>query len=113
MVLGMEEGVGVVGQEAGAGDVFAGEVDGDVVGVPDVGLDGEEPVEVGVFGYVDGNDPFEALATGAAEEELGLEGGVMEEGVKEFFYFGDVVEVQAEEAAVLDESGFAAGGEAA
>ena len=100
-------------KEAGAGDVFAGGVDGDAVGLADVGLDGAEPVEVGVFGKVDGDNPFEAVATGAAEEEEGFEGRVLQECLEGVFYGRQVVEVQAEKAGMGDEAAFAAGGEEA
>ena len=105
--------VGVEGQEAGAGDVLAVLVGLVAVGGLAVGGDGVEVVLVGHFGQVDGDDPFDAIAGGAAEEELGGEVFVAQEGVVEGLPFPDVVEIHAEEAGVLDEGAVGPGGEGA
>ena len=67
----------VPGEEAGAADVFAGLVHGDVVGLEDVVGYGTEPLGVVAFGQIDFNNPFEAVSGGTAEEEAGLELGVV------------------------------------
>ena len=105
--------VGVEGQEAGAGDVFAVLVGLVAVGGLAVGGDGVEIVLVGHFGQVDGDDPFDAVAGGAAEEELGGEVFVAQEGIVKRLPFPNVVEVHAEEAGVLDEGAVSPGGEGA
>ena len=105
--------VGVEGQEAGAGDVLAVLVGLVAVGGLAVGGDGVEVVLVEHFGQVDGDDPFDAVAGGAAEEELGGEVFVAQEGVVEGLPFQDVVEIDAEEARVLDEGAVGPGGEGA
>lgn len=59
--------VGVIGQEAGAGDVLAALVGLVAVGGLAVSGDGVEVVLVGHFGQVDGDNPFDAVAGWAAE----------------------------------------------
>ena len=103
--------VGVEGQEAGAGDVLAVPVGLVAVGGLAVGGDGVEVVLVGHFGQVDGDNPFDAVAGWAAEEELGGEVFVTQEGVVEDLPLLDVVEIHAEEAGVLDEGAVGPGRE--
>lgn len=85
----------------------------DAVGLVDVGGDGAEVVAVAAFGQIDGNDPFEAVAGGAAEEQLRLEVFVRLELAEKAFNVLQVVKVEAEQAAVLDEFVFLADGESA
>ena len=105
--------VGVKGQETGAGDVLAVLVGLVAVGGLAVDGDGVEVVLVGHFGQIDGDDPFDAVSGGAAEEELGGEVFVAQEGVVEGLPFLDVVEIHAKEAGVLDEGAVGPGGEGA
>lgn len=111
--FGIDVNVGVEGQEAGAADVLAVLVRLDAVGAGAVGRYGAEVVFVGQLGNVDGDDPFEAVAGWAAEEELCNEVFVVQEGVVELLPVGDVVEVHAEEAGVLFQGVVGPGGEGA
>lgn len=72
-VFGIEVGVGIVRKEAGAGEVFAGAVRFDAVGLLDVVGYAAEVVGVGQAVFGDGDDPFEAVAGGAAEQQFRLE----------------------------------------
>lgn len=74
---------------------------------------GAEPFGMAALFQVYFDDPFESVAGGAAEKELRLQLLVALERLKEFLQLGDVVEIQAEEAAVLNEPVFFAGSESA
>ena len=108
-----EVGPGVPGKEAGAADVLSGRVHGDMVGFEYVVSHGAEPFGMAALFQVYLDDPFEAVAGGAAEKELGVQLLVAPERLKELLQLGDVVEIQAEEAAVLDKPVFLAGAESA
>lgn len=84
-----------------------------MVGFEDVVGDGAEPLGVVALGQIDSDNPFETVSGGAAEEEPGVELSVAFEGLEEFLQVWDVVEVETEEAAVLDELVFFAGAEGA
>ena len=79
----------------------------------DVGGDGAEVVAVTAFGQIDGDHPLEAVAGGAAEEQLRLEVFVRLELAEEALNVLQVVEVETEQAAVLDELVFLTDGEGA
>jgi len=79
----------------------------------DVGGNGAEVVAVAAFGQIDRNHPFEAVAGGAAEEQLRLKVFVRLELAEKALNVLQVVEIEAEQAAVLDEFVFLADGEGA
>ena len=79
----------------------------------DVGGDRAEVVAVAAFGKVNGDNPFEAVAGGTPEEQLGLEVFVALELTEESLNVLQVVEVEAKQAAVLDELVFLADGKGA
>lgn len=85
----------------------------DAIGPGDVVGDAAEVVGVATLGQIHRDNPLEPVSGGAAEEQLRLEVVVLQEGFEQFLNIGDVVEVQAEEAAVVDELVFAADGEGA
>ena len=65
------------------------------------------------FGKVNGDNPFEAVAGGTPEEQLRLEVFVRLELAEKALNVLQVVKVEAEQAAVLDELVFLADGEGA
>ena len=71
-------------EEAGSADVFAGLVHGYAIGLGDVGGDGAEEGGVAALDEVRGDDPFEAVAGGAPEEQHRLEVYVLQEFSEEF-----------------------------
>ena len=79
----------------------------------DVGGDGAEVIAVTAFGQIDGNNPFETITGGAPEEKLRLKVFVHLELVEKFLNVQQVVEVEAQQATVLDEFLFLPDGEGA
>ena len=65
------------------------------------------------LGEVRGDDPFEAVAGGAPEEQHCLEVFVLQKFPEEFLNVREVVEIQAKEAGVVEEFVFPADGESA
>ena len=57
-----------------------------------------EEITMGVFGEVNGDNPFEAIAGRTAEEQLGVEILVKEQLLTQIIEVGQVVEVDAHQA---------------
>lgn len=100
-------------EEAGAAEVFAGAVRFDAVGLPDVVGCAAEVVGVGQAVLGDGDDPFEAVAGGAPEEQFRLEVFVLQEFLEEAFDIGQMVKIQADELGDFKDVFVAAGAELA
>ena len=102
-----------MGQEAGAGDVFALLIRKEAVGGLDVVADGTEDFLVVEVVGANGDYPFDTVAGGAGEKKGGGELRVPEEHFPEHRHVGDVVEVQAEEVRRKLDVGVPATGEGA
>ena len=74
---------------------------------------GAEPFGMATLFQVNFDNPFESVSGRAAEKELGVQLRVTLERLKEILQLGDVVEIQTEEAAVLDDFVLFAGAESA
>lgn len=113
LVLLVDVGPGVVRKEAGTADVLAGWVDLNMVGLLNVGGHTAEVVAVAALSEIDGDDPFEAVAGRAPEEQLRLEVFVVQQLLEQSLNIGQVVEVETQEAGVLQQLVFLADGEGA
>ncbi len=100
----MDPDVGVVRQEAGPGDIFSRRIDTEIVGGPDVGGNGLEPLLMGANREVDGDDPFESVARRGDEEQDGIETGIVEQTHLQRFNTGEVVEIDRDQAGVFQQA---------
>lgn len=100
----MDPDVGVVGQEAGPGEILSRRIDAEIVGGPDVGGDGLEPLLMGADREVDGDDPFESVARRGDEEQHGVETGIVEQAPLQRFDTGEVVEIDRDQAGVFQQA---------
>ncbi len=105
-----ERHVGIPGQVAGACHVASRRVGGDVVGVLHVAGQGVEPFGMVGQGGVYGHHPLQAVASGAAENQGEVHFLVVEQDIAQAIYpfrgspavpLVHVVEVEAQQAAVL------------
>ena len=100
--------VGVVWEETGSRNIFAGLVDRDVVGLLEVVGNGSEVVGMTCGGDVDFYYPLETISRGRAKQQLRFKEIIGKKIGTDFIPIGKVVEIKAKEAGVLDERLFVA-----